>query len=192
MTDDQGQYCEGNFTAFLKKDGLTVATRRGHNVLTAYSKEEWLPKLVSWESLGGLADTPASDSRIRWIGIGSGWRPEVPGVKFLETALPVDYGPPAVYLAELIPAAMTKPVATSLQINHTFAGADIAELGPIDLTEFGLYAGYLDGVYYPEWEPGTRMDPSSDTNPVIAYKSFSEPLVVTAANTLVVEWEIRF
>jgi hypothetical protein len=193
MANGLGHYCEGNFTATLKKDGLTVATRHGHNVITAYAKEEWLPGLVSWETLGAPADVPSNNNRLRWIGIGSGWRPEVPGVKFLELPLPVDYGPPAVYLAEVVPGSMTRPVVTSIRINHTFAGADIAELGDVDLTEFGLYAGYKDAtLYYPEWEPGTRMDPDSAINPVVAYKSFIDPLTVAIANTLVVEWEIRF
>jgi len=194
MFNDQGHYREGNFTATLRKDGLEVDRRHGHNVVTDYAREEWLPKLLTWASLGnGITDdVPNSDARLRWIGVGEGWRPEIPAVKFLEAPLAVDYGPPVVYLGEIAPGSMTNPVVTSIRINHSFLGSDLAAMGDVDITEFGLYAGYLDTVFYPEWETGTRMDPESAINPVVAYKSFIDPLTVGVVNTLDVQWEIRF
>lgn len=188
MGNDLGRYREGNFTATLREGGQVVDCREGHNVVTDYGSAAWLPKLVAWDSFGV---TPHDNSRVRWVGLGTGWAPETPDVQFLVAPAHVDPGLPVLYLGEL--SAPTRPVTTALRYDHVFAGALVASAGTVNVTEFGLYAGYLDtGVYYPEWESGTFMDPESSVNPVVAYKSFDTPFVVTAGSTLTIEWEIRF
>lgn len=171
-----------NFVAEVRKDGVLRFRIAGHNVSTAYAGYGWLRQLMS---------DLAKGHRVRWIGLGTGWAPEVPEVKFLANPTEVSAG---TYLAELDPSLMENPVPTAVKIHHSFSGADIAPGGSIDIAELGLYAGFKDsgGVYHPEWEPGTRMDPGSQTNPVVAYKSFVVPITVLSSETLSVIWELRF
>jgi hypothetical protein len=185
MPNARGQY--ENFLAVVTRSGSVVpgTERRGHNVVTSYG-HNWLMRLVGWATLTpGVNDVATTEERLRWISLGTGWQPEIPGVLVMGTPIEVVSGS-GVYLAELDPAGFSRPVSTSLKIHHQFLGSDIGVVSGI--REFGLHAGYKDSgsVIHPD-----SVDPLSVTSPVVAYKQI-DPVDVGALDTLHVYWEFRF
>jgi hypothetical protein len=176
-----------NFRAFLTEGGVLVpgSVRGGHNVITARGRE-WLAHLVAWESItGALDDISFTDLRLRWISVGTGGLIEVPGL--LAMAAPVKYDATD-YLCPLDPASgrtwITHPVPTSVKYVHSFQNAELPDLISVPAKEAALFVDYYDG--------SSTLDPSLDTNEPAAYKRIDPPLLKSAAQTLTIEWELRF
>ena len=176
-----------NFQAFLSEGGVLVpgSVRKGHNVITNYGRW-WLSRLVSWATITGVdSDIPHSDLRIRWISVGTGGLAEVPGITAMATPILYDG---VDYLCPLDPASgrltRTHPVPTSVKYVHEFQTTELPGLIATPAQEAALFADYNNG--------GTSLDPAVATNEPVAYKRIDPPLLKSAAQTLTIEWELRF
>jgi len=175
---------EANVFIWLSKDGQVVpgSVRHGHNVFTDYGKE-WLKQLVVWGTIGA-ADVALTEGRFRWVGVGSGFLPELSSVEGLHTPLTITTGPDE-YIRALGPK--TTPVNTSVRYSTTFlgAGSDFDHHGAtVDVSEAAIFVDVHDGV-------STQLDPSVGTHMPVAYKSFV-PVTKAADQNLIVTWEFRF
>jgi len=176
-----------NFKAFLTEGGVLVpgSTREGHNVITDYGRE-WLARLVPWETItGALDDVPYSNMRVRWIAVGTGGLVEVPGISQMGSAVTYDG---VNYLCPLDPVSgrswRTHPVPTSVKFKHEFPGVELPGIVATPAREAALFADYYDGA--------PTLDPTVATHTPVAYKRIDPPLTKGGAQTLTIEWELRF
>ena len=181
-----------NFTALLRERGKIVpgSHREGHNVFTVTGRN-WLSKIAAWSSLS--ADTPYTERRVRWIGVGTGSQLEVTTVSQLATPVITTASS---YLVPL--STVTFPTATSVRHSRTYGTSDISTTStPVVVTEAGLFvdvdttdlAGTEDSAVGGGVD--TTLDPTVSTNPPIAYKAF-DPITKTQDFTLEIRWDFRF
>lgn len=181
--NDLGQ--SPNFEAWLTENGVYVpgSRRVGHNVITETGRE-WLSQLVAWQTIAPPADdSPWTQDRIRWIGVGDDWYPELKHVSQLKAPVLVTGSD---YLAALsAPAWVLGGVSGSssaIKYTHAFGSGELPD--GVDVQEAGLFVDRNDG--------GTGLDPTVATNPPVAYKVISPPLTKALAQTLTIRWELRF
>lgn len=193
MRNAQGQF-EDNFEAFLTKDGAVVpgSMRCGHNVMTN-AGWNWLAQLVAMATIRDvdteptLDDIVASQLRVRWIGVGTGFSPESKHVSQLNSPAAVNGTPD--YLKLVSPVA-TWPVLRAVRFVCQFDKPDLP--GDPLISEAGLFADANDtgGLYGPAV---TAMAATEQYAEPVAYKSFDPPLQkLTGVHNLVVRWELRF
>jgi len=151
--------------------------RRGHNVFTDTGREA-LVALMHWSTIE--PDSPASSSRVRWAGVGTGIQPEITSVVGLVAPAQVDAG--GDYLKPLNHLLTSFPIATTLRHVLTFGAAELSHAGNIIVSEAGLF---LDA------SPGLTLDPAVGTNAPAFYKTF-EGIVKTPAFSLEIVWEHKF
>lgn len=187
---DRGQ-CKSNFEAFLTEHGVYVpgSFRKGHNIITEFGRE-WLSQLTAWEVLGDPADdSPWTQHRLRWIGVGDDWYPEIKHVTALKAPVIVTGGN---YIATLSAPAWvlgSSGSSSALKYTHAFGSGELPDA--VDVTEAGLFVDRNDS--------GTYLDPtlpagdgSHGAHIPVAYKVVDPPLTKALAQTLTIRWELRF
>lgn len=187
----------GNFELLMRHRGKLVPSsrREGHNIFTTIGRN-WLSKLHSWQTIGAT-DTPYTNKRVRWIGMGIGAQLESPTVSGLAQSVL------ATATNFLVPIQSVEfPTSTSARFIKEFLLNELTVTStPVILTESGLFAdvspaqaGALsDGTEDVPNNPGvvdTVLNPASGSNPPIAYKAF-EPVTKTVDFTLEVRWDFR-
>jgi hypothetical protein len=190
---------EGFFSAVCRERGkLVPGTRReGKNIWTLAGRE-YLARLMSYSAygIGSVADTPARNDRIRYLGMGTGTQPEVATVRKLTSPVAFDAGG-GQYLGEL--AIPTYPFQVSstnfgnaVRYIREYSELELSVSGTIILTEAGLFT---DGspAANPPFTPKTRslLLTEAAAQVPVAYKSF-EALKKTQSFVLQVAWEVRF
>lgn len=189
---------EGFFSAVCRERGkLVYGTRReGKNIWTLTGRE-YLAQLMSYSAYGSSAhnggvsnpDVPARDDRIRYIGFGTGTRPEVSSVSALVTPIAFDGG--GNFLAQVaLPSYPLSPSRTTVEYSRTFTELELSFSGTVVLTEAGLFT---DGAPASSYAPRTRdiTLANAAAQAPDAYKSF-EPLKKTQNFVFDVAWQIRF
>jgi len=127
--------------------GKKISNFELKNVFTTTGKE-WLTQLMSYSSYAPL--TGARNDRIRYIGLGSGTKPQTPNVDSLAT--PISYDGTN-FLAQLnIATYPNTPSKTSVLYSRTFDVNELSVMGSVNITEAGLFT---DGGS-PTYAPGTR------------------------------------
>lgn len=186
-------HAEANLWMCLRERGKIVpgSLREGHNVFTIAGRN-WLSKLCAWSTIG-VTDSPFTQRRVRWIGVGTGSLLEVTTVSALNVsslATPTDY---------IVPIQSTEfPSATSARFIKEFGTNEITTTGvPVRVTEAGLFADVnpASGAPTEDIPVGggitTTLAPAVGSNPPVAYKAF-EGLTKTVDFTLEVRWDFRF
>src|SRR6185369_11827887 len=109
-----------NFQAFLRGNGKRVpgSFREGHNVFTTNGRN-WLSRLIAWQVVGPN-DTPFTNRRVRWVGLGIGTQLEAPNVSSLATPVPIFTNS---FLAPV--QAVEFPTSTSVRFIREFSYNDI-------------------------------------------------------------------
>lgn len=186
-------HAEANLWMCLRERGKIVpgSLREGHNVFTI-SGRNWLSKLCAWSTVSST-DSPFTERRVRWIGVGTGSLLEVTTVSALSVpslATSVDYIAP-IQTPEF-------PSATSVRFIKEFGTNEITVTGvPVTVSEAGLFADVNPAAGAPTEDiPAgggvtTTLTPTLGSNPPVAYKSF-EGLTKTVDFTLEVRWDFRF
>ena len=188
-----------NMWALMRERGKIVpgSHREGHNVFTTTGRN-LLSTLVAWQTIGGN-DTPYTNRRVRFMGVGIGSQLEVANVVSLANAAVADSK--GNYILP-ISSPQTFPLSTSVLFVKEFGVNEITIAGaPVAVTEAGLFADVNDADSGGFWKGDedsafgggveTTLNPASATNPPVAYKAF-EPLSKTVDFTLEIRWEFRF
>lgn len=186
---------EGFFFAQTRERGKLVQEVSGQNIWTLTGRE-YLARLMSYAAygIGALADQPARNDRIRYIGMGVGTQPEVATVTKLNVPTPYDTTG-TVFLAEIaIPTypfqTSSTAFGTSVRYFREFVEGELSVTGPILLSEAGLFTDGSPGASFAPKTRSTAFSTAAGQAPA-AYKSF-EPLRKTQNFVLQVAWEIRF
>jgi hypothetical protein len=191
---------EGFFSCVCRERGkLVPGTRReGKNIWTLTGRE-YLARLMSYAAYGipPVADTPARNDRIRYIGFGIGVTPEVSSVSRLVSPIAYDNSSGGLFLAELAiptyPFQTTGSYGTSVRYTREFSETELSVSTTVLLTEAGLFTDGNPNSSPIPFTPGTRdVSLSEAINQAPAgYKSF-EPLKKTQNFVLQTAWEVRF
>jgi hypothetical protein len=192
-------HIEGFFSAVCRERGKIVpgTHRSGKNIWTLTGRE-YLARLMSYSAYGVLvADTPARNDRIRYIGFGIGVTPEVPGVSRLVSPIAYDASSGGLFLAELAiptyPFQTTGSYGTSVRYTREFSETELSISTTVTLTEAGLFTDGSPTSSPIPFTPKTRdVTLAEAVNQAPAgYKSF-EPLKKTQNFVLQTAWEVRF
>jgi hypothetical protein len=188
-------HIESNIALCMRERGKIVpkSRRDGHNVITVTGRNMF-SKVIAWSALG-VTDTPFTQRRVRWIGVGAGSQLEVTTVSQLAQAV-LAVASPADYLVP-INAPPSFPTSTSVEFAYEFGTTEVSTGGvPVLVSEVGLFADVnpasaggsedVAGGGVP-----TTLNPAVPTNPPISYKAF-EGLTKTKDFTLEVRWTFRF
>ncbi len=187
---------ESNLHMVLRERGKLIERRLYHNVFTITGRN-LLSKLVAWSTIAAQ-DIPFTQRRARWMGVGIGTQLEVTTVTALNQptlATPTNH---------LVPLqSVSFPTSTSVEFIREFATNEITITGsPVAVTEAAMFADVnpADSALFNEGTEDapvssptirTTLDPTSASNPPIAYKAF-EALTKTVDFTLEIRWEFRF
>jgi hypothetical protein len=188
----------GNFSALMRCRGKVVANsrREGHNIFTVTGRN-WLTKLVSWRSIAAV-DTPYTQRRVRWMGLGKGVQLEAPTVSSLNNAV---LATTTQYLAAI--QIVEFPTSSSVRFIKEFTLGEITVSStPVAISEAGLFVdvspaepgnlndGYEDVAYAPGLIE-TTLNPAIATNSPVAYKTF-DAMTKTVDFSLEIRWDLRF
>jgi hypothetical protein len=157
-------------------------TYSGKNIFTITGRE-WLTQLMSYSSYAPL--TAGRNDRIRYIGIGSGLKPQVATVDSLAAPVSVD-GTNFLSLLN-IPSYPLAPAKTEITFSRLFDTNELSVAGNVTIQEAGLFT---DGAA-PNYAPGsvdlTMVNAATQTP--VAYFTF-DPFPKTQVVTLAIEWTL--
>lgn len=164
------------------EDYTFMAVRRVNNGVLTQTGREWLPRLCAWSSIGD-PDVEFTKDRVRWLGLGSGGFPMVPGVLTLDSPIEWTTG---FYLATPAvvpgPTYSTHPTVQSLRISMLYGPSWVSISGPTLVSEAGLFV---------DQSAVLNLDPSLSNHPPVFYKSF-KGLMKSSDFFLRVDWTIKF
>lgn len=173
---------KGRVKIEARERGKLIYEKSSNNIFTITGRE-WLTQLMSYSSYSPL--TPARNDRVRYIGVGSGVKPQVATVDRLATPVTVDG---TNFLAQVnIPTYPLSPAKTEVMYAKLFDTNEISTAGTITIQEAGLYT---DGAS-PGYAPGSidLTMASATTNTPVAYFTF-DPISKTQSITLAIEWTL--
>jgi hypothetical protein len=154
-----------------------LAIRRVLNGVLTQTGQAWLRDLCTWSSIGS-PDVAITTARLRWIGVGSGGFPMIPGVLTMDQGVEVTTGN---YMTELEDPP-TFPTVQSVRVRREFTTSEISISTPVLVSEAGLFV---------DQNPTLSLDPTDNNNPPVLYKSFSG-LMKSSDFSLVIEWDLKF
>lgn len=189
-------HVEGFFSAVCRERGKIVpGTRReGKNIVTL-SGREFYARVGSYSSYSPL--TKARTDGVRYIGFGTGTTPEVSTITHLIAPASYSASSGGLFLAELAiptyPFQVSGSFGTAVRYTREFAETELSIVGPVNLTEAGLYTDGSPTSSPIPFTPGTRNLTLAQalTQAPNSYKSF-EILTKTQNFVLQAVWEIRF
>ena len=154
-----------------------LAIRRVIAVGLTITGQTWLRDLCAWSSVDD-PDVAVSKARLRWIGVGSGGFPMIPGVLTMDQGIAVTTGN---YMTELEDPP-TFPTVQSVRLRREFATTEISIPNTVLVSEVGLFV---------DQNPTLSLDPTDNDNPPVLYRSF-DGLMKSTDFSLVVEWDLKF
>jgi hypothetical protein len=165
-----------------RERGKLVYSLNKNNVFTITGRE-WVAQLMSYSNYSPL--TPTRNDRIRYIGVGTGIKPQVATVDSLAAPTSVDG---ANFLARLnLPTYPLSPAKTEIMFTKLFDVNEISVAGTVTIQEAGLFT---DGGP-PNYTPGSidLTMASAATNTPVAYFTF-DPIPKTQNITLAIKWTL--
>jgi len=161
------------------EDYTFLAVRKVNNGVLTQTGREWLTQLCPWSFIGA-PDVAFTEDRIRWVGLGSGGFPMIPGVMTLDS--PIEYAT-GLYLTELSASpGTTFPTVQSVEFTRQYLTTEVSLTGPALVSEAGLFV---------DQNPSLNLDPAVSNNPPVFYKSF-EGLMKSSDFLLLVDWTLKF
>jgi len=167
--------------------------REGHNVWTNTGRE--FDAMLKTYKPGG--STPYRNDRVAYLGVGTGYQTEDPGVTNLVTPAPYVAGEFLAPLAHSATDFPLSPTRTTVRYVRVFTEDELTFglTTSIQISELGLFTdGNPDDGFF----AGTEAQGGRKTNLVdalqqapAAYKALTEPVEKTNALEFQVEWEIR-
>jgi hypothetical protein len=173
---------KGKVRIEARERGKLIYEKDSNNIFTITGRE-WVTQLMGYSNYAPL--TPARNDRIRYIGVGSGVKPQVATVDSLATPVTVDG---TNFLTQVnIGTYPLSPAKTERMYAKLFDTNEISTAGTVTIQEAGLYT---DGAS-PNYAPGSidLTMASASTNTPIAYFSF-DPIPKTQSITLAIEWTL--
>lgn len=186
-----------NLSIEVRERGKLVSNWSGHNVFTNTGRD-WLARLSAWQTIGS-PDTPFTNRRVRWMGLGTGTQSEVATVTSVVTPAQITVG---TYLGAIQRAEF--PTSNSVEFIRSFGTAEISlpaqGLPVVPITEAGLFVDVLpasastgvdDAAVGGGSPTDTTLNPTVVVNAPIAYKTF--PVInKTVDFTLLIRWTLTF
>ncbi len=189
-------YVEGFFSMYARERGKIVrgSRREGTNVWTLTGRE-FLARIMSYSSYAPL--TPTRNDRIRYIGFGTGFTPEVSSVSKLVSPIAYSSSGGGLFLADL--ALPTYPLQTSgsfgptVRYSREFSETELSVSGSVLLSEVGLFTDGSPTSIPTPFAPGTRdlTIAQAQFQAPVGYKSF-EAFRKTQNVIISAFYEVRF
>ena len=157
-----------NLTVEIKEHEKIVKYLQISNVFTDLGRD-WLSRLLRWQVIGAT-DVPEEVLRPRWIIVGTGFQMPLPSVTALQTPVVFDG---TNFLKQLAPPTFSPVNIGRYQISYPGT-----ELASVNITELGLVVD------------NNSLAATTSQVTVIAYRSFTTPIVKTSGQTLTVNWSL--